>query len=359
MKKSLVSSTYALCLAGVMLLAPGGARAEAASDIIKQRQEKVLNVVNNSGKAVVGIAGIGSGVVVSKDGLIMTAGHVLDPIRHFKGEPGRPEGEFDVRLSDGREVKAKVLGANMSRDSALARIITPGEYAFAEMADPSTIKQGDWCVAMGHPGGFQFDRAAPVRVGRLWKKEDKAYYRSDCTVSGGDSGGPLFNLDGKLIGIHSSIGERLEENRHVPVAAFKESWDRMEKGDVWGSLGKLMPELKPFERKEEQPKPKSNGSAPKPQDTPAPPKTERAFLGVQMDALPEGGVGVSGVRQDSPADKAGIKSGDQILKIDGKDVNSPTELAAGMLQRKPGDVVKLMVKTGNSTREVEVKLGKL
>lgn len=338
--------------------------AEQATGAIKERQEKVLNVVSQSGKAVVNVGGIGSGVVVTKDGLVLTAAHVIDALENPAMTKVRGGDEFPITLADGTEVKAKALGRNRNRDAALAQITTPGEYVFAEMADETGLKQGDWCVAMGHPGGYLVDRSAPVRTGRLWKKDDKAYYRSDCTVSGGDSGGPLFDLAGKVIGIHSSIGERLEENRHVPIGAFKDSMERMKKGDSWGALSKLMPELAPFDRahgsksgdEDEDDKP-----APSPKDKKAEPKSlpteSRPFLGIGLGSSDNGAL-VKDVAPNSPADSAGVKAEDVINKIDGKGVKSADELVEIVGSHKPGDKLKLSVSRGSDTKELEVTLGK-
>jgi serine protease Do len=355
----LLASLPVLCL-----LSYGSfAFADSAVQTIKERQTKVLNVVNQSGKAVVNLGGIGSGVVISKDGLILTAAHVVDALDSPVMNNQRKGDEYSVTLANGKEVKAKTLGCNRNRDAAIAQITTKGEYDFVDMADPTSIKQGAWCVAMGHPGGYFVDRSAPVRTGRLWKKDEKAYYRTDCTVSGGDSGGPLFDLEGKVIGIHSSISEQLFENRHVPVAAYQESMDRMMKGDKWGKLSKLMPELAPFERGHGG---KSNSSDEDEDSTPAPrkapeakelPAGNRPLLGIGMENSDEGVV-IGEVAPNSPAATAGLELDDIILKLDGKDISDADTVKETVGGRKPGDKIKLTVKRGDSTKEIEVTLGK-
>lgn len=334
--------------------------AETNINVLKARQNSILSVVTQSGKSVVNLGGIGSGVVISKDGLILTAAHVVDALDSPALMRDKAKGEFDVTLADGREVKAKALGRNRNRDAALAQITTPGEYEFSSMADEVAIKQGDWCVAMGHPGGLLVDRSAPVRTGRIWKKDDKAYYRTDCTVSGGDSGGPLFDLQGKVIGIHSSIGERLEENRHVPIGAYKESMDRMKKGDAWGQLSKLMPELAPFDRlhggkddeDEGTPAPKRGSGEPK-----TLPSGVRPFLGVGLGDSDDGVI-VKDVANNSPAASAGMMAQDLIRKIDGKSVSSYEEVIQIIGEHKPGDKLKFSVNREGKAKDVEVTLGK-
>ncbi len=337
-------------------------QAEPATGVIKERQEKVLAVVKNSGAAVVNIGGVGSGVLVSKDGLVLTAGHVAQAVdaRPFRDD----KGEFNVTLADGREVRAKALGRNMNRDAALIQITTVGEYPIAEMADEKSIHQGDWCVAMGHPGGYIVDRTAPVRTGRLWQKDEKKCYRTDCTVSGGDSGGPLFDLQGKVIGIHSSIGERLEENRHVPISAFKEDMDKMKEGKVWGKLANLMPELAPFDRAHgngddedaapESPAPKKRGPQSEPKQAPT---GARPFLGVVFDNTNSKAT-VGEVVPDSPAEAAGLQANDVVLKVGGKAVGSATQAVEAVGSHKPGEKLKLSINRNKEDKEIEVTLGK-
>src|SRR5438067_853762 len=82
--------------------------------------------------------------------------------------------------------------------------------------DSKDVKNGDWCVCVGHPGGYKEGRTPVVRVGRVLAHNDN-HLQSDCTMVGGDSGGPLFDLDGKVIGINSRIGLTIASNIHVPV----------------------------------------------------------------------------------------------------------------------------------------------
>ncbi len=346
--------------------------AEAPSQALVDRQAKIKTVMTTSAKAVVGIAGIGSGVVVSKDGTILTAAHVLDAL--IDPETKELVKEFPVFLADGRVVDAKILGRNRDRDSAMAKITTPGEYAFVELAEPASLKEGEWCIAMGHPGGFQKDRTAPVRLGRVWEKDDKKFHKSDCTVSGGDSGGPLFSLEGKLIGIHSNIGERLDENRHVPIGTFKDTWDKLEKGEDWGRLGKLMPELERFERnapkdrKQEPEKPSEKPSdKPKEMREPAPqnnkesdagpaPAGGRATLGVALDQEATNAT-VAEVAPGSAANKAGIQAGDVILKLGDSKIESASQLVETVRRHRPGTKLQLNLKRGDAEKTLEVTLG--
>jgi S1-C subfamily serine protease len=174
----------------------------------------------------------GSGVLVSEDGLILTAGHVT----RATGD------ELYAILPTGRRVRVQVLGANYGRDASMAKITDPGPFAFVDLGDSDSLEIDQWCLALGHAGGFQRDRSAPIRLGRVLGKNLVGYLATDCTLIGGDSGGPLFDLDGRLIGIHSNIGSSLSENHHVPIAVYRQDWDRLLAGERWGRLlGARMP----------------------------------------------------------------------------------------------------------------------
>src|SRR4029077_2949105 len=167
----------------------------------------------------------GSGVIVREDGYILTAGHVS----------GDPDSEVTVIFPDGTKLKGKSLGANNSIDSGLVKITKEGKYPFAEMGVSKDVKDGAWCVCIGHPGGYKEGRSPPVRLGRILSHNDN-HLTSDCTMVGGDSGGPLFDMDGKVIGINSRIGMTINSNIHVPVDTYRETWDRLAKGEVWGGI---------------------------------------------------------------------------------------------------------------------------
>jgi serine protease Do len=168
---------------------------------------------------------MGSGVIISEDGLILTAAHVLP-------EAG---GDVVIVLSDGRQVAGKALGVNRKIDSGMAQITEPNTdgtpYPTAPVADSDTMWEGDWCIAFGHGGGVQTDRPAPMRLGRMLQvtsaNKPVRWLTTDCTVISGDSGGPLFDLQGNVIGIHSNIGMSVLVNRHVPISAYHAQWDEL------------------------------------------------------------------------------------------------------------------------------------
>ena len=339
----------ALAVSTAPLLVVQPVRAEAPASL-RERQERIVKVAAEVAPAVVAIVpdqeaakkngttpgmGSGSGVIVSEDGLILTAAHVLQAV----GE------DFKVILSNGDSVKAKSLGRAYGRDAAMGKIVEPGKYPFVNRAKPEELQEGSWALAMGHPGGYEVDRSAPLRLGRVIHSDIEGFIVTDCTLSGGDSGGPLFDIDGKLIGIHSSIGWRFAENRHVPMEAFDKNWDRLLEGDEWGRLG--MRDREPRGTRPRTPRAE-------PAEAPAP---DQPRLGIVVSvAEEEEGALVSEVAKDSPADQAGVKPGDIITKVDGKSVSDSAALLSLITQRKPGDEITLTVTRGDESLQLKAKV---
>src|SRR6185295_19283905 len=118
---------------------------------------------------------------------------------------------FTLTFPDGKQVKGKALGANTGTDSGLIKITDEGKYPYCEMGNSADLKKDQWCVAIGHPGGLKPNRTPPVRLGRINGLPGKAeadkvvWVTTECTLVGGDSGGPLFDMNGRVIGIHSRI----------------------------------------------------------------------------------------------------------------------------------------------------------
>jgi serine protease Do len=164
----------------------------------------------------------GSGVIVTPDGYVLTAGHVA-------GNPGQP---VTVVFADGKSVKGKSLGIHRRADAGLVKITDPGQWPAVEMGKSESLTTGSWCVAAGHPLGYQEGRPPVIRVGRILRTQGP-FLQTDCPLVAGDSGGPLFNLQGQVIGIHSRIAGSATMNFHVPVDTFREVWDRLAKGDDW------------------------------------------------------------------------------------------------------------------------------
>jgi serine protease Do len=266
--------------------------------------------------------GGGSGVIVDKSGLILTAAHVVASLTD----------EIIVILPDGSRKEAKKLGANFDRDSAMVQITQEGEYPFVELGSSADLMVNQWCLATGHPGGFDPLRTPPLRLGRILAPGE--FLVTDSVVVGGDSGGPLFDTQGRLIGIHSNIGASLSSNRHVPVDIFQTEWDSLKKGERKGSKFANVPGM---------PDPKAKA-----------PSMGAAF-GEPSD---EGGVILKAVRKNSPAEKAGLRAGDAITSLNGKAASSKAQLLGLLGRFAPGDTVKVEYRRDGETRKTEVQLAK-
>ena len=247
----------------------------------------------------------GSGVLINEDGYILTAAHVA----------GKPKQKMWVVLHDGRRVEGVSMGVNRDTDAGLVRILKtrdennqPWPHA-ALPAVGERVKTGQWCIAGGHPGGWVSDRPAVIRVGRILAVTDSTVV-SDCSLIGGDSGGPLFDLQGKLVGIHSRIGIDVDDNMHVPMNVYMESWDRLANSEAWG----VLPGFRPI-------------------------------IGVtadrQSDTKSECIIGTVAPR--GPAAKAGIIPGDRIVRFHNAEITNFDRLKEEVDAMVPGERVNVEV----------------
>jgi len=282
-------------------------------------QEQVSSVLDQAKAATVCILsnGSGSGVIISADGLVLTAGHV-------SGDPGK---DIHVVMPDGTKLKARSLGHSTAADSGLVQITEEGVYPFVEIAPPASIYRGDWIFSIGHPGGFDQERGIVLRVGRVIHRSTNTI-QSDCKLIGGDSGGPLFDMLGRVVGIHSRVSKKNEQNYHVTVRAFRRDWSRMLAGDVVTIDDSYT-------------------------------KVERqgGFLGVKRVPHPQG-VLITGVVKNSPAADAKLRPGDIITHIDGTKVESLNTFRLLINKHSPGDNVLLSAikRWEGGTKEVEITL---
>ncbi len=251
----------------------------------------------------------GSGVIVTKEGHVLTAAHVA-------GGPGR---DVTFILNDGRRVRGKTLGVYYDLDAGLLQITEGGPWKPATVGDSNKINLGQWCLGTGHPGGYERGRNAVVRLGRVLRIEGDGI-TTDCTLVGGDSGGPLFDMRGRVIGIHSRIGNSLTANVHVPVSVYREHWDRLVKGEAWGSPG-----IQPF-------------------------------IGV-VGANDAKDTRIAHVNPGSPADEAGIEPGDVITKFDSQPLTDFASLSRAVRAREPGERVVLEVLRDGRTLRLDVTIG--
>ncbi len=193
---------------------------------LKQLEVKIQAAAKRATACTVGLRigrTMGSGVVISDDGYVLTAAHV-------SRQAGLP---VEIYLADGRTVSGKTLGANHATDTGLIQIDPPGPWPQAKHLHGPAAQAGHWCVATGHPNGYRRGRPAVLRLGRILLAARDAIV-TDCILNQGDSGGPLFDIDGNLLGIHSRIGQHLANNVHIPLHLFRADWSRLAQGDVWG-----------------------------------------------------------------------------------------------------------------------------
>lgn len=262
--------------------------------------------------------GSGSGVVVSEDGLVLTAAHVTSSMQNG----------IIVIFPDGTRKEGKALGADYDRDAAMVQITEPGKYPFADVGQSKNLKRNQWTIALGHSGGFDPMRKPPVRLGRVLA--NRQFIVSDTAVIGGDSGGPLFDAQGKVIGIHSNIGRSLMENRHVPIDVFHNQWDDLKTGKTSGRR---------FNSAQQ-----NNGPSP-----------DQPVMGVQL-ADSDKGVRIEGVVPKSPAEKAGLKPGDVVKKINDKKVDSTEDMIKLVKNFKAGDEVSLNYHRDGEAQSAKVTL---
>jgi serine protease Do len=294
-----------------------GASPSGVGDLLAMQQH-VQSLSEKLKKCTVGVSvgnAWGSGVIISPDGYVLTAAHVA----------GQPNRDCTFTLADGKEVKGKTLGMFRTQDAGLMKITDAGPYPYAELGDSSKVKEGNWCIAMGHPGGYQSERGIVLRLGQVLNVYKDAI-TTWCTLVGGDSGGPLFDMDGRVIGINSRIAERLTTNMHVPVNAFQDkgAWDRMVKGDVWGHM---------------------------PGQTP--------WLGVQGDeSTREREAKIAAISPKSPASKYDLKPGDVIIKFDDRDIANFQALTDAVAECHANESVMLKIRRADKLVDVRVRLGK-
>lgn len=293
---------------------PAFAKAAPTSlDDLRSMEQHVRALVARLSPSVVAVEigdASGSGVVVSSNGLVLTAGHVS----------GRANREVRFTFPNGRTARGKTLGANRESDAGLLQITERGAWPCAELGELGLARSGDWVLAMGHPGGFDLKRSLVVRLGRLIQLEPEAL-RTDCTITGGDSGGPLFDMQGRVIGIHSYISGAMTANFHVPVTRFYEAWAGLAKGEVGAD------------------------------DNPPP----RAYVGARSrDAA--GVCLIEEVDADGPASRAGLRAGDMVLRVEGRDIRVAASFRRWVAEGVPGQTLNLEIKRGDRTLSLAVKL---
>lgn len=327
-KKFITITTAGLLFAGISASSLAQEMKEAplvgSLKDLRKLSKQLVAISQSSAEATVSLVsqrggGAGSGVIVSSEGLILTAAHVVAALSD----------DVIVIFPDGSRKEAKKLGGDYDRDAAMVQITEEGDYPHAKVGKSRDLLRNEWCVALGHPGGFDVVRTPPVRLGRVLSNGQ--FITTDCAVVGGDSGGPLFDVNGKVIGIHSNIGATLTENRHVPIAVFVEKWETLKSGENTGRRFAGEQRVNP----------------------------NRPVLGVNLaDPGEGGGVHLESVMPESPAERAGLQAGDLVLKINGDVVNNARELIRAVGEFKVGDELSITYKREDKEDKVKVKLAR-
>ncbi|MBW1927093.1 MAG: DegQ family serine endoprotease [Deltaproteobacteria bacterium] len=268
--------------------------------------------------------GQGSGFIISKDGYILINNHVVGDADLIK-----------VKLSDGREFKAKVIGTDPQSDVAVIKIDATN-LPVLRLGDSDKLEVGEWVIAIGNPFGL----SQTVTVGvvsakgrsRIGINDYEDFIQTDAAINPGNSGGPLVNIHGEAVGMNTAIFSRsggyMGIGFAIPINMAKAIKDQLlKKGKVTrGWLGVVIQDI-------DEELAKSFGLE----------KTE--------------GVLIAEVSEGSPAEKAGLKQGDIILRLNGKKVDDLGELRNKIALTAPGTKVKLEVLRENKRRTIQVTIG--
>jgi len=270
--------------------------------------------------------GTGSGVIISADGYILTNNHVA----------GDAE-QINVKLADGREFKARVVGKDSETDLAVVKIDAPN-LSFARLGDSDRLEQGEWVIALGSPFGLSQTMTAGIvsatgrdlgRVGGQFTN----FIQTDASINPGNSGGPLINMRGEVVGINTLIFSQTGTSSGIGFAIPSNLATK-----IYAQLIK-------------------NG------------KVTRGYLGVSLQPISPSiakSVGYNGTdgalvadlpRNYSPAGNAGLRSGDVIVEFDGKRVTSPKQLTEMVADTPVGKATELKYVRDGRAETATIKLG--
>jgi serine protease Do len=268
---------------------------------------------------------LGSGFIISADGYILTNAHVVDGAD-----------EINVRFTDKKEFKAKVIGADRRTDIAVIKVEATGLPA-VRFGDPTKLKVGEWVVAIGSPFGFENTVTAGIvsAKGRSLPQENFVpFIQTDVAINPGNSGGPLFNMRGEVVGINSQIYSRtggfMGLSFAIPIDVALDIQKQLrDKGRVArGRIGVVIQEV-----------------------------TRDLATSFGLDR-PRGAL-VNSVEKGSPADKAGVEATDIIISFDGKPVESSSDLPRIVGSTRPGSASSVEVWRKGQTRKLNINVAEL
>ena len=271
------------------------------------------------------VQGLGSGFIISPDGTILTNAHVVADAE-----------EVTVKLTDRREFKARVIGSDQQSDIAVLKI-DAGNLPTVKLGDSNAVRVGEWVMAIGSPYGFENTVTSGIVSATSRSLPDGTYVpfiQTDAAVNPGNSGGPLFNMRGEVIGINSQIYSRSGGYQGlsfaIPINVASNVENQLVKyGKVSrGRIGVTIQEV--------------NQSLAK-------------SFGLKDPA----GALVSSVEKDGPAAKAGVEPGDVILKVNGKAISRSTDLPLFIANLKPDSTAQLEVWRKGASRDLTIKVGEM
>jgi serine protease Do len=267
--------------------------------------------------------GQGSGFIISSDGYVMTNHHVVDGAD-----------EITVTLPDKREFKGHLVGSDQRSDVALVKI-DGAALPSSKIGDPTKLKVGEWVIAIGSPFGLQNTVTAGIVSAKGRETgELLPFIQTDAAVNPGNSGGPLINMRGEVVGVNSQIfttsGAYAGISFAIPIDEAMRIGDQLRTQGkvVRGRIGVLIGEVS---------------------------REVAEAIGLQKAA----GALVSSVEGDGPADKAGVKPGDVIIKYEGKPVESSSDLRRMVASTKPGSKVSATVWRNGAPRDLQLTVGEL
>lgn len=269
---------------------------------------------------------LGSGVIISADGFIITNNHVVEGAD-----------EINVRLSNFEEYTAKVIGKDSKTDLALIQITPKHTLVYASFGDSDKLRVGDWVLAIGNPFGFDHTVTAGIVSGKGRTLGDGPYQnfiQTDASINPGNSGGPLFNMDGELMGINTAIYSRNGGNIGlgfaIPANMTKNVVSQLQ-GEGKVTRGMLGVMIQPV----------------------------TADLAEQFGLDRPIGALVGHVMPDSPAEKAGIKSGDIITEFQGHEISQMNMLPALVAQTPVGTKAEITFYRDGKKKHLTALIGEL
>jgi serine protease Do len=272
------------------------------------------------------INSLGSGVIISKDGYIITNNHVVAEAE-----------KINIRFANHEEVEAKIIGRDPKTDLALLKIEIDHDLEYVQFGDSDSLRVGDWVIAIGNPFGLEQTVTAGIvsaKGRRIGGTVYENFIQTDASINPGNSGGPLFDINGKMVGVNTAIFSRSGGNIGIGFA-------------IPVNMAKnVVKQLK------------EDG------------KVTRGWLGVMIQKVDQEladefsmehpiGALVGEVAADSPAEKAGIKPGDIIVEYEGREITEMNMLPNLVAQTAVGEKVEIVLIRDGKRKEIKVKIAKL